>query len=95
LPAAAGIETVDRVVDLVDAHAIVEDRIELVFLQPYVPESNPDEYLNRALRTAPVSHDKASLLEKATAFLNRLAAMPEHVMRYFRHPAAAYAARGI
>jgi hypothetical protein len=35
------------------------------------------------------------LLEKATAFMNRLAAMPEHVMRYFRHPSAAYAAQGI
>jgi transposase len=35
------------------------------------PESNPDGYLNRdfetALRTGPISHDKASLLEKATA----------------------------
>lgn len=44
-----------------------KDRIELIFLPPYAPESNPDEYLNRdfktALRTAPVSHDKASLLE--------------------------------
>jgi transposase len=76
-----------------------KDKIELIFLPPYAPESNPDEYLNRdfktALRTGPVSHDKASLLEKATAFMNRLAAMPEHVMRYFRHPSAADAAHGI
>lgn len=76
-----------------------KDRIELVFLPPYAPESNPDEYLNRdfktALRTGPVSHDKASLLEKAIAFMNKLAAMPEHVMRYFKHPSAAYAAQGI
>lgn len=72
------------------------DRIELIFLPPYAPESNPDEYLNRdfktALRTGPVSHDKQSLLEKATAFMNKLTTMPEKVMAYFRHPAAAYAA---
>lgn len=59
----------------------------------------PDEYLNRdfktALRTGPVSHDKASLLKKATAFMSRLATLPEHVMAYFRHPSAAYAAQGI
>ena len=73
-----------------------KDRIELAFLPPYTPESNPDEYLNRdfktALRTGPVSHDKQSLLEKANAFMNRLATLPEKVMAYFRHPAAAYAA---
>jgi len=28
------------------------DRIELVFLPPYAPESNPDEYLNRHFKTA-------------------------------------------
>jgi len=76
-----------------------KDRIELVFLPPHAPESNPDEYLNRdfktALRTGPVSHDKASLLEKATAFMNKLAAMPQHVMSYFRHPSATYADQGI
>jgi transposase len=51
-----------------------KDRIELVFLPPYAPEANPDKYLNRdfktALHTGPVSHDKASLLEKATAFID-------------------------
>jgi transposase len=76
-----------------------QDRIELVFLPPYAPESNPDEYLNRdfktALRSGPVSHDKTSLLEKASAFMHQLASWPEHVMAYFRHPSAAYAAQGI
>lgn len=76
-----------------------QDQIELVFLPPYAPESNPDEYLNRdfktALRTGPVSHDRSSLLEKATAFMNKLTSMPEHVMNYFRHPSAAYATQGI
>ena len=75
------------------------DKIELVFLPPYAPESNPDEYLNRhfktALRTGAVSHDKKTLLEKATAFMKQLATMPERVKAYFRHPAVAYAAQGI
>lgn len=28
-----------------------KDRIELFFLPPYSPEINPDEYVNRALKT--------------------------------------------
>lgn len=76
-----------------------EARIELVFLPPYAPESNPDEYLNRdfktALRTGPISRNKDELLEKALSFMQRIASLPNHVMAYFRHPAAAYAAQGI
>lgn len=75
------------------------DRIELVFLPPYAPESNPDEYLNRdfktALRSGPVSKSTEELLEKAHAFMNRIAALPNHVAAYFKHPSAAYAAQGI
>lgn len=76
-----------------------QDRIELVFLPPYAPESNPDEYLNRdfktALRSGPVSQNTAELLEKAQAFMNRIAALPNHVASYFKHPAAIYADQGI
>lgn len=76
-----------------------QDRIELVFLPPYAPESNPDEYLNRdfktALRRGPVSQNTAELLEKAQAFMNRIATLPTHVAAYFKHPAAKYAAQGI
>ena len=72
-----------------------QDRIELVFLPPYAPESNPDEYLNRdfktALRTGPMSTDTQSLLEKAATFMNGLRQLPEKVARYFHHPAARYA----
>jgi transposase len=72
-----------------------QDRIELAFLPPYAPESNPDEYLNRdfktALRTGRISHDKTSLLEKATTFMHTLSTLPEKVRSYFRHPAALYA----
>lgn len=76
-----------------------KEKIELAFLPPYAPESNPDEYLNRdfktALRTGPVSSEKTSLLEKAVAFMNQLTTLPEKVRAYFKHPAAAYAAEGI
>ena len=70
-----------------------------MFLPPYAPESNPDEYLNRdfktALRSAAVSKDVGELLEKATAFMQMLCTMPDRVKAYFRHPSAAYAAQGI
>lgn len=76
-----------------------EARIELVFLPPYAPESNPDEYLNRdfktALRTGPVSNNADELLAKAEPFMNRIARLPEHIMADFGHPAAAYACQGI
>lgn len=75
------------------------DRIELVFLPPYAPEFNPDEYLNRhfktALRTGAISHDKNALLEKAMAFMQALSRMPQTVKSYFRHPSAMYAIQGI
>jgi hypothetical protein len=71
------------------------DRMKRVFLPPYAPESHPDESLNRhfktALRTGPVSPDKQSLLDQATAFMKTLSPMPETVRACFRHPAAAYA----
>ncbi|WP_241792338.1 IS630 family transposase [Acidithiobacillus thiooxidans] len=76
-----------------------KDRIELAFLPPYAPESNPDEYLNRdfktALRTGAVSTYKNSLMAKATAFMDRLCQMPQKVASYFRHPSARYAMSGI
>jgi transposase len=60
-----------------------KDRIALAFLPPYHPEANPDEYLNHdfktALRRGPVSADRASLPDKAMAFMNRLATCPERV----------------
>ncbi len=72
-----------------------KDRIELVFLPPYAPESSPDGYLNRdfktAPRTGPMSTDKTSLLEKAMTFMNGLCLLPGKVARYFHHPATCYA----
>ena len=57
------------------------DRIKLVYLSPYAPESNADEYLlNRHFKTA---------------LRTGRSAASETVKAYFRHPAAAYAAQGI
>lgn len=76
-----------------------DDRIELVFLPPYSPQANPNEYLNRdfksALRLGPVSHTTQELIAKAQAFMQRLTTTPAHVMAYFRHPAARCACSGI
>ena len=76
-----------------------QDRIELAFLPPYAPESNPDEYLNSDfkthLRLAAVSENREQLIEKAMTFMARLQAWPERVRSYFQHPAAQYAAQPI
>ena len=72
-------------------------QIELFYLPPYAPESNPDEYLNHdfktALRLEPPSRDDSQLLKKAHAIMDRIASLPERVRSYFEHPAAAYAAQ--
>lgn len=73
-----------------------KESIEVFYLPPYAPESNPDEYLNNdfkfTLRKTPPSQNKESLLEKATNFMKRLQETPSHVAAYFRHPKVAYAA---
>jgi transposase len=76
-----------------------QDRIELAFLPPYAPESNPDEYLNSDfkthLRLAAVSENREQLIEKAMTFMTRLQTWPERVRSYFQHPAAQYASQPI
>lgn len=75
------------------------DRIELAFLPPYAPESNPDEYLNSDfktnLRLGAVSENREQLLEKANAFMSKLATWPERVQSYFQHPSAKYASQPV
>lgn len=76
-----------------------QDRIELAFLPPYAPESNPDEYLNSDfkthLRLATVSENREQLMAKAMTFMTRLQTWPERVRSYFQHPSAQYAAQPI
>ena len=74
-----------------------QDRIELFYLPPYAPESNPDEYLNHdfktSLRLEPASRNDDGLLQKAMRIMNRIALQPERIRSYFQHPHAAYAGR--
>jgi hypothetical protein len=73
--------------------------MRLVFLPPYAPQANPDEYLNRnfksALRLGPVSHTTQELIAKTQTLMQRLATVPARVQGYFKHPAAPYACLGI
>ena len=69
----------------------LKDKIELFYLPPYAPESNPDEYLNHdfktSLRLEPASDNDSDLMQKAMRIMKRIAQIPG-----LRHPLAAYAA---
>lgn len=71
------------------------ERIELIYLPAYSPDANPDEYLNRDLKTAlrqgPVARTSDHLLRLATGFMRQLQSLPERVASYFKHPAVSYA----
>ncbi len=72
-----------------------QEKIEVFYLPPYSPELNPDEYLNRELKTRLRSSDRAqsksAQLEKANAFMKFLKETPQRVMAYFKHSVVHYA----
>ncbi len=74
----------------------LKHKIELFYLPPYAPESNPDEYLNHdfntSLRLEPASDNDSDLMQKAMRIMKRIAQIPGRGRSYFRHPLAAYAA---
>jgi len=69
--------------------------IEVFYLPPYAPQSNPDEYLNRDFKTHLRSVDRSrtrdGLLDKAAAFTQFLVSSPERMKSYFNHDSVAYA----
>lgn len=71
-------------------------KIEVFYLPSYSPELDPDEYLNRDLKTtlrlASRSKTKRALLLKAQNFMQSRAETPERVQAYFSHSAVQYAA---
>jgi transposase len=71
------------------------ERIELHFLPPYSPEANPDELLNRDLKTElrsrPAAKDAHTLKAMALAFMHKLVSLPERVRRYFQSHSTANA----
>jgi len=68
--------------------------IEVFFLPPYAPESNPDEYLNHALKQAIHSGNlpktKKDITHKIQSFMRRLQHRKENVSAFFRHPNVVY-----
>lgn len=70
--------------------------IEVFYLPPYSPEANPDELINRDLKTElrsrPAAKSVEALKRLALDFMACLAATPERIRRYFSNPNVAYAA---
>ena len=70
------------------------DKIELFFLPPYAPESNPDEYLNHALKLSVHSNDlprtKCDIRRKTASFMRTLQHSPDKVSAFFHHKQISY-----
>jgi transposase len=75
------------------------DKIELFYLPPYSPEANPDEMLNRDLKTALRTHHvlrtAEGLIDLAMAFMMKLQSMPGRVVSYFNSRSVRYASAGV
>jgi len=67
------------------------EKIEVIFLPPHSPASNPDEYLNREFMTCLLLSNrvpsKSALLEKKNAFMEFLRETSQQVSAYFKHAA--------
>ena len=72
------------------------DRIELVYLPPYAPEHNPDEFLNNDLKQAMARRrtprDKVALKSGLTSYMRSLQRCPAKVRAFFQAPSVRYAA---
>ena len=72
-----------------------QDKIELFFLPPYAPESNPDEYLNHALKLSVHSGDlpknRSDIRHKTNSFMRTLQRNKDMVSAFFLHPQISYA----
>ena len=71
------------------------DEIEIFFLPPYAPESNPDEYLNHALKlsvhSGDLPEDRLDIRHKTNSFMRTLQRNKDKVSAFFRHPLISYA----
>lgn len=71
------------------------DRIELFYLPPYSPQMNPDEWLNRDLKTElrlrPATRDREALKAMACRFMQTLKQTPQRIKQYFDDEHLAYA----
>jgi transposase len=84
-----------RAVKVQDWLAQHKDRMELFYLPPYSPQMNPDEWLNRdlktELRTRPAATDHDTLKAIAQRFMHTLVSTPQRIMNYFHNQHIAYA----
>ena len=71
-----------------------QDEIRLFFLPPYAPESNPDEYLNHALKLSVHSGDLPKnvpvIRHKTNSFMRTLQRNKHRVAAFFCHPLISY-----
>jgi len=71
-----------------------KDEIEVFFLPPYAPESNPDEYLNHALKqnvhSGNLPRTKKDIKHKIHSFMRHLQHKKECVRAFFRHKNVSY-----
>ena len=71
-------------------------QIEVFYLPAYSPELNPVEYLNNDMKgtvnEAGLPDNRGVLQTRIQGFMNQLVGMPAHVISYFLHPWAQYAA---
>jgi transposase len=81
-----------KVREWVDAN---REHIQLFYLPPYSPELNPDEWVNRdlktELRTRPATNHTGTLKGMAYRFMTTLESSVERVARYFRNWHVTYA----
>ena len=73
-----------------------KEKIEVFYLPSYSPELNPDEYLNgnlkNKIRSGIPARNEKDIVSKTRSFMKTLQKRPQHVKKYFKHPAVAYAA---
>jgi transposase len=71
-------------------------QIEVFYLPAYSPEMNPVEYLNNDMKAtvneAGLPENRSVLKARVEAFMKKLGTVPSHVISYFLHPWAQYAA---
>ncbi len=71
-----------------------KEQIEVVFLPPYAPEYNPDEYLNHALKlsvhSGQLPFNQKDISHKIHSFMRKLQRNKIHVSRFFLHPRLSY-----
>lgn len=72
------------------------DKLELVFLPPYAPEINPDEYMNNALKQKlnrrPKAKSTKELAESVTCIMRSLQSSKHAIQKLFHHDNVKYAA---